>query len=85
MNWANVKVEIIGDDGIPVTCMLDGNTDCAIIQFGTEDDYWEMSEILHITESGADLCSSGPCEFTFKISDIRSGLNLQGNNTVIVE
>ena len=66
LNWANVAVQITGADGVPVTCMTDGSTDCTINQFGSEASFWEKSEVLHLAENGADLCSGGQCTFDIR-------------------
>jgi len=85
INWTNLTVQITNGDGVSVICTTDNSTDCAIIQSGSDDNHWEVLEILQIAENGADLCSGPPCEFTIKIIDIRTGINLLGNDAVIVE
>lgn len=85
LNWANVAVQITGADGVPVTCATDGSTSCTINQFGSETNFWEKSEVLHLAENGADLCGGGQCTFDIKISDTRSGTTLTGSTSVIVE
>jgi flagellin-like protein len=85
LNWANIDVQITGDDGVPHTCKTDGSTDCTITQYGSDDTFWEKSEVLHLSENGEDLCGGGQCTFDMKISDTRSGTTLTGTTTVIVE
>jgi hypothetical protein len=88
LNWVDVRVQIIGDDGVPHTCKTDGSTDCTITQYGSDDTFWEKSEVLHLSENGADLCTGGQCAFSMKISvagDSGSWYDIAGTGTVIVE
>ena len=85
LNWANIDVQITGDDGIPYTCTVDGSSNCTITQYGSDDTFWEKSEVLHLSENGEDLCGAEQCTFDMKISDTRSGTTLTGTTTVIVE
>ncbi|HIK78589.1 MAG TPA: hypothetical protein EYG04_04240 [Candidatus Poseidoniales archaeon] len=85
LNWANIDIQITGADGVPHTCMVDGSTDCTITQYGISDINWEASEIIHLSENGADLCSGGQCTFDINITDARSGTTLTGTASVIVE
>jgi hypothetical protein len=88
LNWANIDIQITGADGVPHTCMVDGSTDCTITQYGSSDIFWEKSEVLHLSENGADLCSGGSCTFSMKISvagDSGSWYDIAGTGTVIVE
>jgi len=85
INWANLAVQIIGDDGNPTTCTTEATASCHIAQFGSDNLTWEKSEILHVQENGISLCSAAPCSFTVKISDTRSGVDLTGSSTVVAE
>ena len=85
LNWANIDVQITGADGVPHTCKTDTSTDCTITQYGSDDTFWEKSEVLHLSENGADLCTGGQCTFDIKITDTRSGTTLTGTTSVIVE
>ena len=84
LNWANLDVQVIGADGNPTSCPTGTDGDCTLTQFGSDDTMWEKSEIIHVTENGADMCSD-TCTFEVKISDTRSGVDLTGSSTVIVE
>ena len=85
LNWANIDVQITGDNGVPYTCTTDGSTNCTITQYGSDNTFWEKSEVLHLSENGEDLCGAEQCTFDMKISDTRSGTTLTGTTTVIVE
>ena len=86
LNWANLNVQIIGADGNPTTCDIDaGDGNCKMVQFGYNDLIWEQSEIIHVTENGLDICSAAPCSLTIKITDVRSGIDLIGSGSVVVE
>jgi len=49
---------------------------------------WEKSELLHLSENGADLCGGGQCTFDMKISvagDSGGWYDIAGTTSVIVE
>ncbi len=52
INWANLAVQIIGDNGDPTTCTAEtpkgAGPSCFIEQFGSDNLTWEKSEILHV-------------------------------------
>jgi flagellin-like protein len=86
LNWANLNIQIIGEDGTPTTCATDaGEGNCKLIQYGSDTLTWEKSEIVHVIENGKDICSTAPCSLTIKISDVRSGVDLTGSGSVVVE
>jgi flagellin-like protein len=84
INWANLNIQVIGEDGTPATCAVDaGEGNCKLIQYGSDPLTWEKSEIVHVTENGKDICSAAPCTLTIKISDASSGVDLTGSGSVI--
>jgi FlaG/FlaF family flagellin (archaellin) len=86
LNWANLNIQITGADGNLTTCNIDaGDGNCKMVQFGSDDQTWEKWEIVHVTENGQDICSAAPCSLTIKISDVRSGVDLAGSGSVVVE
>ena len=86
LSWANVHIQFIGEDGVPITCEIDaGDGNCEIIQYGSDNLTWEKSEILHVTENGANMCEAVPCILTVKITDVRSGVQLTGSSDVVVD
>jgi hypothetical protein len=91
MLWTNLEIQITGEDGLPYTCKTDNSTYCTIIQHGSDDNSWEISEVLHLIENEFDLCNTDIDDerrtwwFDFKISDTRSGTTLIGTNSVQVK
>ena len=86
LNWAFLNIQITGADGNLTTCNIDaGDGNCKMVQFGSDDLTWEKSEIVHVTENGLAICSAAPCSLTIKISDVRSGVDLAGSGSVVVE
>ena len=86
LNWANLNIQIIGEDGTPTTCATDaGDGNCKLIQYGSDILTWEKSEVVHVTENGKAICDAAPCYLTIKISDVRSGVDLTGSGSVVVE
>ena len=85
LNWANIVVQIIGDDGVPSTCSIEAAVgDCNLHQYGGDDLTWEKAEIIHVEENGKAICA-GPCTLEIKISDVRTGVDLTGSGSVDVE
>ena len=86
LNWANIVVQIIGDDGVPSTCSIEAAVgDCNLHQYGGDDLTWEKAEIVHVTENGKAICAIAPCSLVIKISDVRTGVDLTGSGSVVVE
>ena len=90
LNWANLAIQFNKSDseadGVTFTCEINaGDGNCKIIQYGSDNLTWEKSEILHVTENGANMCEAAPCQFTVKITDVRSGVDLTGSGSVVVE
>ena len=84
LNWANLDVQVIDSSGNPTSCTTEATAECSLVQHGSDDTMWEKSELIHVTEGGTDMCSD-TCTFTVKISDTRSGVDLTGSSTVVVE
>ena len=86
LNWAYLNIQITGADGNLTTCNIDaGDGNCKLVQYGSDELTWEKSEIVHVTENGKAICDAAPCSLTIKISDVRSGVDLTGSGSVVVE
>jgi len=86
LNWANIVIQIIGDDGVPTTCSVDaGEGNCKLVQYGSDILTWEKAEIVHVIENGKAICAIAPCSLVIKISDVRTGVDLTGSGSVVVE
>ena len=85
LNWANLNVQIIANGNL-IPCNINASgPNCNLVQYGSDELTWEKSEIVHVTENGLDICSAAPCSLTIKISDVRSGVDLTGSGSVVVE
>jgi len=85
INWANLKIQVITELGMPATCSTDAaDGNCKLLQYGDDPLTWEKSEIIHVTENGKAICDADPCELTIKISDASSGVDLTGSSSVVV-
>ncbi len=86
LNWANIVIQIIDEDGVPATCAIDaGEGNCKLIQYGSDVLTWEKAEIVHVVENGKQICEAAPCSLTIKISDVRTGVDLTGSGSVVVD
>ena len=77
LSWAVVKINIVVDGGISMTCQESGyedsTSDCV---YTTDDDsYWSVSEEITISEGATDLCdgSYGGCDIDVTIIKIGIG------------
>mgnify|MGYP007026232502 CR=1 FL=1 len=81
-----IVIQIIGETGVPTTCMIDaGEGNCKLIQYGSDVLTWEKAEIVHVVENGKQICEAAPCSLVIKISDVRTGVDLTGSGSVVVE
>ncbi len=86
LNWANLNIQIIGSDGAPTTCETNASVgSCDLKQYGNDPLTWEKAEIVHVRENGLQICETASCTLTIKISDVRSGVDLTGSGSVVVE
>ena len=77
LNWALLKVTIVVDGGISITCDVASNADASsdCIYKTDDDNYWSVPEEITIAEGAYDLCdgSNGGCDVDVTLTKIGVG------------
>ena len=78
LNWAMLKVTISVDDGTPITCgdWAEDEADCTWVPFEGpgNDQAWEVSEGITISEGDVDLCDGGNGGCSIDVNIIKAGV-----------
>ena len=81
LNWAFIVMKLsVGDNTFD--CSTDGSEECIIGQDGDDNNLWETSEFLILSESGTDIAGSGSTAIDIYVT--YRGTAVAGTDDVVV-